>query len=186
MNSIQPTFVSRTISGRRQARQIAGQYFSMTATFPPMTRAQFAPIDAFVMKQRGQYETFTLVLPVLSTGLGSPAGTPLVNGASQTGRSIITDGWSTADTVAIFKAGDYLKFANHGKVYKVTADVSSHETLGTATIAIEPALITSPVNDSAITHTNVPFLVSLTTGVQSFATGTSGLFSYEVDFAEAL
>ena len=184
MKSIQPTFVSRTISGRRQARQIAGQFFAMTATFPPMTRAEFAPIDAFIMKQRGQYETFTLVLPVLSTGLGSPAGTPLVNGASQTGRSIITDGWT--NNIQIFKAGDYLKFANHGKVYKVTADVSSHETLGTATIDIEPALITSPVNDSAITHTNVPFIVSFTTGVQKFATGANGLFSYEVDFAEAL
>ena len=161
VKSIQPSFVSRTISGRRQARQIAGQFFAMTATFPPMTRAEFAPIDAFIMKQRGQYETFQLVLPVLSTGLGSPAGTPLVAGASQTGRSIITDGW-TYD-IQIFKAGDYLKFANHDKVYKVTADVSSHASLGTATIAIEPALITSPVNDSAITHSSVPFTVSLTT-----------------------
>ena len=184
VKSIQPSFVSRTISGRRQARQIAGQFFTMTATFPPLTRAEFAPIDAFIMKQRGQYETFQLVLPVLSTGLGSPAGTPLVAGASQTGRSIITDGWT--NDIQIFKAGDYLKFANHDKVYKVTADVSSHASLGTATIAIEPALITSPVNDSAITHTNVPFTVSLTTGVQSFATGNSGLFSFEVDFAEAL
>ena len=78
VNSIQPTFVSRTISGRRQARQIGGQFFNMTATFPPMTREQFAPINAFVMKQRGQYETFQLVLPVLSSGLGTPVGTPLV------------------------------------------------------------------------------------------------------------
>jgi len=184
VKSIQPSFVSRTISGRRQARQIAGQFFAMTATFPPMTRAEFAPIDAFIMKQRGQYETFQLVLPVLSTGLGSPAGTPLVAGASQTGRSIITDGWT--NDIQIFKAGDYLKFANHDKVYKVTADVSSHASLGTATIAIEPALITSPVNDSAITHSSVPFTVSLTTGVQEFSTGNSGLFSFEVDFSEAL
>ena len=184
VNSLQPTFVSRTISGRRQARQIGGQYFTMTASFPPMKRAEFAPIDAFIMKQRGQYETFQLVLPVLSTGLGSPAGTPLVAGASQTGRSIITDGWT--NDIQIFKAGDYLKFANHDKVYKVTADVSSHASLGTATIAIEPALITSPVNDSAITHSSVPFTVSLTTGVQEFSTGNSGLFSFEVDFSEAL
>jgi hypothetical protein len=184
VKSIQPSFVSRTISGRRQARQIAGQFFTMTATFPPLTRAEFAPIDAFIMKQRGQYETFQLVLPVLSTGLGSPAGTPLVAGASQTGRSIITDGWT--NDIQIFKAGDYLKFANHDKVYKVTADVSSHASLGTATIAIEPALITSPVNDSAITHSSVPFTVSLTTGVQEFSTGNSGLFSFEVDFSEAL
>ena len=185
MKSIQPTFVSRTISGRRQARQIAGQFFAMTATFPPMTRAEFAPIDAFIMKQRGQYETFTLILPVLSTGLGSPAGTPLIRGASQTGRTLATDGWSTG--VVIFKAGDYLKLANHDKVYKVVADVTSNASASADTpIIIEPALITSPADNSAITHTNVPFLVSITTGVQEFATGTSGLFSFEVDFAEVL
>mgnify|MGYP001575476287 FL=1 len=184
VTSIQPTFVSRTISGRRQARQIAGQYFGMRASFPPMSRAEFAPIDAFVMKQRGMYETFQLILPVLSTGLGSPAGTPLVKDASQTGRSVTTDGW-TNDT-QIFKAGDFVKFANHDKVYKITADVSSHASAGTATLQIEPALITSPADDSAITHTNVPFLVSLTSGVQEFATNASGLFSYELDFAEVL
>ena len=184
VQSIQPTFVSRTISGRRQARQIAGQFFSMTATFPPMTRAQFAPIDAFIMKQRGQYETFTLVMPVLSTGLGSPAGTPLIRGADQTGRTLATDGWTGG--ISIFKAGDYLKL-DHDKVYKVVADVTSNASSSADTpIIIEPALITSPADNSAITHTNVPFLVSLTTGVQEYSTGTSGLFSYEVDFAEAL
>ena len=184
VKSIQPTFVSRTISGRRQARQIGGQYFTMTASFPPMTRAEFAPIDAFIMKQRGQYETFTLVLPILSTGLGSPAGTPVIRGASQTGRTLATDGWSAG--VVIFKAGDYIKL-DHDKVYKVVADVTSNASSSADTpITIEPALITSPADNSAITHTNIPFTVSLTTGVQEFSTGTSGLFSYELDFEEAL
>ena len=184
VKSIQPTFVSRTISGRRQARQIAGQYFTMTATFPPMTRTEFAPIDAFIMKQRGQYESFTLVLPVLSTGLGSPAGTPLIRGASQTGRTLATDGWSAG--VVIFKAGDYIKL-DHDKVYKVVADVTSNASASADTpIIIEPALITSPSDNSAITHTNIPFTVSLTTGVQEYTTGAGGLFSYEVDFEEAL
>lgn len=184
VKSVQPTFVSRTISGRRQARQIGGQFWTMTATFPPMTRAQFAPIDAFIMKQRGQYETFTLVLPVLSTGLGSPAGTPLIRGADQTGRTLATDGWTGG--ISIFKAGDYIKL-DHDKVYKVVADVTSNASSSADTpITIEPALITSPADNSAITHTNIPFIVSITTGVQEFATGTSGLFSYELDFAEAL
>ena len=183
IRSVQPTFVSRTISGRRQARQIAGQFWTMTASFPPMTRAQFAPIDAFVMKQRGQYESFQVVPPVLNAGLGSPAGTPLVNGADQTGRSIVTDGWNNA--IVIFKAGDYLKFANHDKVYKVTADVTSSGA-GAATIAIEPPLVTSPATDSAITYTSVPFTVALTSGIQEFATGTTGLFSFELDMEEVI
>ena len=183
IGSVQPSFISRSISGRRQARQTHGQYFKMTATFPPMTRAQFAPIHAFVLKQRGQYESFQVIPPVVGVGLGSPAGTPLVNGADQTGRTIVTDGWS--NSIVIFKAGDYLKFANHDKVYTVTADVSSSGA-GAATIAIEPALITSPATDSAITYTSVPFTVALTSRVQEFSTGTTGLFEFEIDLEEVL
>ena len=183
IGSVQPSFISRSISGRRQARQTHGQYFKMTATFPPMTRAQFAPIHAFVLKQRGQYESFQVIPPVVGVGLGSPAGTPLVNGADQTGRTIVTDGWS--NSIVIFKAGDYLKFANHDKVYTVTADVSSNGS-GAATIAIEPALITSPATDSAITYTSVPFTVALTSRVQEFSTGTNGLFEFEIDLEEVL
>ena len=95
----------------------------------------------------------------------------------------MTDGWNNA--IVIFKAGDYLKFANHDKVYTVTADVTSSGA-GAATIAIEPALITSPANDSAITYTSVPFTVALTTRVQEFSTGTTGLFEFEIDLEEVI
>ena len=183
VQSVQPTFISRSISGRRQARQTHGQYFKMTATSPPMTRAEFAPINAFITKQRGRYESFSLIPPVLNAGLGSPAGTPLVNGASQTGRSVVTDGWN--NSITIFKAGDYLKFANHDKVYTVTADASSDGS-GDSTISIEPALVTSPADNSAITYTSVPFTVAMTTRVQEFSTGTSGLYEYELDLEEVI
>jgi hypothetical protein len=155
----------------------------MRASFPPMTRAQFAPIYAFVIAQRGRYESFSIVPAVISTGQGSPAGTPLVNGADQTGRSLATVGWS--NSIAIFKAGDYLKIAGNDKVYMVTADVSSNGS-GEASIAIEPALVASPANDAAITHSSVPFTVALRSGVQEFATGTNGLFTFEIDFEEVL
>ena len=183
VSSNQSTFVSRSISGRRQSRQIGGQYWRMRASFPPMTRAQFAPIYAFVIAQRGRYESFSVVPAVISTGQGSPAGTPLVNGADQTGRSLVTNGWS--NSIAIFKAADYLKIAGNDKVYMVTADVSSNGS-GEASIAIEPALVASPANDAAITHSSVPFTVALRSGIQEFATGTNGLFTFEIDFEEVL
>ena len=151
-----------------------------------MTRAEFAPINAFITKQRGQYESFQVVPPVLNAGLGSPAGTPLVNddgGASQTGRSVVTDGWS--NSITIFKAGDYLKFANHDKVYTVTADATSDGS-GDSTISIEPALVTSPADNSAVTYTSVPFTVALRSGIQEFSTGTSGLYKYELDLEEVI
>ena len=183
VKSVQHTYVSRALSGRRQVRQLGGQFWKMTATFPPMTRAQFAPFYAFVVKQRGRYESFTIVPAVVSTGQGSPAGTPLVNGASQTGRSLVTDGWNAS--IAIFKAGDFLKIAGNDKVYMCTADVSSDGS-GNATIAIEPALVASPADDAAITHSSVSFTVALTSGIQEFSTDTSGLYSYELDFEEVL
>ena len=183
VSSNQSTFVSRSISGRRQSRQIGGQYWRLRASFPPMTRTQFAPIYAFVIAQRGRYESFSVIPAVISTGQGSPAGTPLVDGASQTGRSLVTDGWNAS--IAIFKAGDYLKIAGNDKVYMVTADVSSDGS-GDATIAIEPALVASPADDAAITHSSVPFTVALRAGVQEFATGTTGLFQFEIDMEEVL
>ena len=136
-----------------------------------------------MVKQRGRYESFTIVPAVISTGQGSPAGTPLVNGASQTGRSLVTDGWNAS--IAIFKAGDYLKEAGSDKVYMVTADVSSDGS-GDATISIEPALVSSPADGAAISHSSVPFTVALTSGVQEFSTDTTGLFTYEIDMEEVL
>ena len=150
-----------------------------------MTRAQFAPIYAFVIAQRGRYESFSIVPAVISTGQGSPAGTPLMRGASQTGRTLATDGWSAG--IAIFKAGDFLKIAGNDKVYMVTADVTSNASTGADTpITIEPALVASPADDAAITHSSVPFTVALRAGVQEFATGTTGLFQFEIDMEEVL
>ena len=183
IQSIQPTFISRAISGRRQARQIGGQFWKMTATFPPMTRAEFAPIYAFIIAQRGRYESFTLVPPVVGNPQGSAGGTPLVNGGSQTGRSLVTDGWTVS--TAIFKAGDYLKLAGNDKVYMITADVSSDGS-GNATISIEPALVSSPADNAVVTYTSVPFTVALASGIQEFATGTSGLYEFEAEFEEVL
>jgi len=57
---------------------------------------------------------------------------------------------------------------------------------GDSTITIEPPLVTSPATDSAITYTSVPFTVALTSAIQEFATGTTGLFSFELDMEEVI
>ena len=185
VQSVQSTIVTRTISGRRQARQIGGQFWKMTAVYPPMTRSDFAPIWAFIISQRGGYDTFTVSPPVVGTGQGPGGGTPLINGASQTGRSVVTDGWPTGATLTVLKAGDFVKFANHSKVYMLTADLVC-DTNGDATMAIEPALITSPATDSAITYSSVPFTCYLDAGnTVEYATDTNGIYQFEVEFCEA-
>ena len=71
-------------------------------------------------------------------------GTTLVNGASQTGTSLIVDGLTAAP-----QAQDQFTIAGIAKIYTVTstATVSS----GGSTLSIDPALASSPADDAVIT-----------------------------------
>jgi hypothetical protein len=71
-------------------------------------------------------------------------GTPLVNGASQTGSSLIVDGLDSAP-----QAGDAFKVTGIDLIYTVTADASV--TSGGATLTINPALASSPADNAVIT-----------------------------------
>lgn len=71
-------------------------------------------------------------------------GTVLVNGASQTGSSLVVDGLTSAP-----QQHDIFKIAGVDKIYRVTADATVSS--GGATLAISPALDSSPADDAAIT-----------------------------------
>jgi hypothetical protein len=86
--------------------------------------------------------------------VGPLGGTPLVNGASQTGATLVTDGW-TAAAANRLKKGDVFTIAGVYSVnpmskqstgrlqhFTVTADTDS-TALGAATIPISPAIVTS-------------------------------------------
>lgn len=114
--------------------------------------------------------------------VGPLGGTPLVNGASQTGSSLVTDGW-TAAAAARLKKGDIFTIANVYAVnpqtrqstgqlrqFVVTADVSS-DSSGNLTAAIYPAITTSgafqtvdsaPADNAAITVLGAASTVSPT------------------------
>jgi hypothetical protein len=168
---------SETISGRIQVRNIGGQRFSFSANYPPMTRSEFQPVSAFIIKQRGMAETFTIVLPEISEASGTASGTLAANGTGSIGAtSIAVDG-----ITGTLKAGDMIKFANHNKAYMITADLS-----GPGTLEFEPALISAVALDEVITYDNVPFTVRLSNDVQEFGVATDLTYSYEVDFVEAI
>ena len=182
IQSVQPSLTVRTISGRRQARQIGGQLWRMSVQYPPMTRAEFQPILAFLISQRGAYDTFQVRPTVHEDTSGSGSGSPTVNGASQTGRTVTTDNWPNSTTV--MKAGDFVKFAGHTKIYMLTGDVTSDGS-GSASLTIEPALITSPADNEGVTYNDIPFTVSLDSDITEFSARSNGFYNYSVDFVEA-
>jgi len=79
------------------------------------------------------------------TKISNPAyGTVLVNGAGQTGSSLVVDGLTGKP-----KTGDTFSIAGVALIYTVTADATV--TSGGATLAISPALASSPADNAAIT-----------------------------------
>lgn len=151
-------YESRSQSGVRQVRAQAGHIWRMGIRTGWVTEADYRSLYAFGIKQRGRFETFTILSDVFKTPLGSPSGTPLANGAAAVGASTVaTDGWPALTTV--LKAGDLFKFENHKKVYMVTDDATTSAG-GAVTLSFMPELVASVADNEAITHTNVPFTVA--------------------------
>ena len=119
-SSEQKTITSTTDSGKMFSVQVDGQRFKFSASYPPMSRTDFAPVLAFIMKQRSQKETFQIALPDLKNAKGDVSGTVLVNGSHSAGDTTITVDAMTGT----LKAGDLVKFA-HSKVYMIVADVTA-------------------------------------------------------------
>jgi len=184
----QKTLVTTTDSGKTFRRQVQGQRFSFTVSYPPMTRSDFAPLMAFIMKQRSRQEAFTVTFPSYLNAQGNETGTLLVNGShTATDTTIAIDGFA-GDGAGRLKAGDFIKFA-HSKVYMVVEDATSSS--NASTVTIEPPLREALADNSSVTYDSVPFSVHLTSDVQEFATGQVDkdgnlLFSYEFDVIESL
>jgi len=184
IKSFSPTFVSTSHSLKEQRRRRGGHRWMLEIDFPPMTRSEFAPIYAFAVKQRGQYETFTYYPPTVSSPQGTATGTPVVNGAQSPGdTTIVTDGWS--NSITCLKAGDFIKFASHSKVYMVVADATSDGS-GNSTLTIEPPLTSSVADDEAITVSNVPFTVRFADDMAEFDGGAPNIFQFSMSLLEVL
>jgi hypothetical protein len=178
--SEQKTKTSTTDSGKIFSTQVDGQKFKFSATYPPMSRSDFAPVLAFIMKQRSQKETFQISLPDLKNAKGNVSGSVLVKNAHTAGDTTITVDAMTGT----LKAGDFVKFAGDTKVYMVVSDVTADGS-NEATLTIEPPLRSAISDNASVTYDGVEFTVRLTNDLQQFSTDDLDTFRFEVDFIEA-
>lgn len=183
IKSIQNTILSKSQSGKKLARQIDGQRFGFTARIITGKRSDvYGELMAFIIKQRSGKENFTIIPPEVEDARGTASGTP--HGTASAGDTSITLGGTGTGTL---KAGDFIKFANHDKIYMVVADQSD---ISTGSLTIEPPLTTA-VSSSNIQFDNVPFTVHLTNDMQEFGVvgadkDGNALYQYEFDVEEAL
>jgi len=184
IKSTQNTIISKTISGKKLARQIDNQRFGFTAKVITAKRSDvYGELMAFIVKQRSGKENFTIIPPEIEDARGNETGTVLVNGVHAVGDTTIAMDNHHNDNPHAFKAGDFIKFASHSKIYMIVADVQASS--NASTVTIEPPLLTALADDSVVTYDNVPFTVHLTNDIQEFgAVGTAkdGAFLYQFEF----
>jgi len=153
-------------TGISQTQVFPGQWWEGEITLPPfVSRASFETWMAFLLSLNGKEGTFLFGDPAGKTPRGIATGTPFVNGASQSGGSLITDGWTVSQT-GILLAGDWIQLgtSSTARLYKVLADANSDGT-GNATFDIWPNL-----RGNLIPADNDPLVVQSAQGLFRLAT----------------
>lgn len=186
------TSITAPITGRAVRKTQGVQLWSFTASYPADKRSVYAPLMAFIVKQQGQFETFTAKLPEYSDtngALDKTTQTMLVNNVSGYAagtKAIAVDVSPTGGvTTGALKAGDYIGFAFHNKVYMLTADCDLNGS-GQGTLTFEPGLVASVTNDETVVYGDVQFTCRLAGDVQEFTAGNGDTVRYELDIVEDL
>jgi hypothetical protein len=175
--------VSRSeFSGVARKQKHAFQGWEIDLDLPPMTGAEAGDWLAFLLKLNGQEGTVLVEDPDRQTANGVATGTPLVKGGSQTGNSLITDGW-TISTTDILKAGDLIQIGNY--MYMVLNDVNSDGS-GDATLDIFPDLRAAPADNAAITVANCKTLMRLSSNSPNWSTNNMKHYGLTISFVEEL
>lgn len=165
ITSNQQVYNSRSLSGKRQARLGSQHTFAIEIQFADMLRDEFQQLYAFLLKQKGMYDTFTITIPGHTSPLGTWPGTPAF--FSKTNDNTIIGYLFTANQTGAVKAGDFFTIGGNTKVYCVTADGNTNGS-GAVSIAFEPALVFTPTLNAALTRTNVSMTVQADENSLSF------------------
>lgn len=187
---ISPGKSTESFSGKIRRVTVGTQYYTFGVKYPNMTARDFGPIQAFLARQYGSYDSFQIVLPEISYPKGqnySFVGTPQVNlpGGSLAAGTLEfpTNGWGGANKNEVLRAGDFIKFANHDKVYMIAENVNT-DSSSEATVKITPGLVTTVPVGTLLTTTAVPFTVCLDEFQQEYSVSYGGMTTMSLKMRE--
>ena len=187
-SSVRPNTTAYTLSGKRSTKQFASQYFQFTVQMPPMTQDEFMEFYAFLVRQRGSFESFTFQYPLENQGVDKAQTDIAVNGSASAGAvQVPLDGFTASGTTNnVLKAGDLIKFANHNKIYMVIDNENANSSGQVAAVDIEPPLQAAVVDNEAVTVNQPSFTVQLVQDDVLYTTDANGLFNLSFDLREVL
>ncbi len=173
------TPVTSPFTGGQQVQDWGGSWWEFRIDIESAEAAKGRVLSAFLAKLRGPVNPFLFSDPILRQT--ENYGTPLVNGAGQTGNTLITDGWSAIG----LQTGDFFSLGTDldTQLYQLTADVTPSG--GGATLEFVPALRSSPADNEPLEVNSPMVLLRATSPVPARIPSTDN-YSFSISAREAI
>lgn len=176
---VQPAQVN--VSGWTGGRQVLVSnrgWWECSYSLPPIvTTASFNPWRAFIAAMNGSAND--VHVPVDPVAQSVIANTMLVNGASQTGRSLIVDGLPNSTTV--LTAGQFVTVGD--QLLQLTANVTTNGS-GQATLSFAPPLRSAPADNAVVEFKN-PYCLMYLADQASYSVEAGYVYSLAFQFRES-
>lgn len=169
------------LAGTTRTLARGGDRWGAMVTCNNLTGATRATLIAFLARLRGQTHR-VLLKDHAYKRRGTQAADVLVNGASQTGYSLITDGGTNSATLLV---GDWVSVGY--QLYMVVAD-ATYNGSGQATLTLNRPLLSSPADNATVSVVTPTGRFLLTDNTVQWTNAPGGLTgtisSMSVDFIE--
>lgn len=177
---------SSPFSRAEQAFRWPGEQWMADVALPTMKRDTAADWMAFGVSLEGRWGRFLMGDPSATTPRGVATGTPVVNGALQTGNTLVVDGF-TPSTNNILRKGDYFQLGTgvNSRLYMITEDVNS-DVSGGAALSFCPSLRSSPADNDPLVLQNPRGVFRLMDNGFSWSVSPGGFYRISFRAAEVV
>ena len=198
-----PTSSNRTNGGRVITRTMATQYWELDIDYNPLERAEFEPVNSFIMSRQGRLNPFYVIMPQYSNPRNSTfaayaaGNTVLSTGITNGGAVKMTIDGFPDNSVGSPKPGDMFNIvdtfnSNHVKLYMITRCETSldYDTVQPSTaqriIHFTPSLTYTVPDNTTVRLVNPQLRGILKSDVQEYSLSVDNLYQYSLNIEEAL
>lgn len=157
------------LDGTVQTLAMPGARWEATLTWGALSVADYRTLEAFISSLGGMAGRF-FYGPIHGPRRATGGGTPVINGASQSGSTLSTRGWSAS--AQAFLVGDWLSYTDttgRRRLHQVTANSTANGS-GVASVSIAPPIRRAGADGAALT-------ITTPTGVFMLASDDEGQMS---------
>ena len=172
---------SSGLNAAKQFKELSGSRWIGSFTWSSRQGLEARTLSAQLSSLRGPIGKFRIT-PSNHEGLGTALGSGVVNGALQTGSSIVTDGW-TPNQAILLEIGDY--FEINGELKQVTQRAAS-DGAGSSIIQFQPPIRKSPGENSTVITVNPRVTMRLTSPLSEHSLSAPVIYAISIEAEEVV